>query len=390
MPNDERSIIRTIRLDPRKLASMLEATRDDERNNPVDDDRGTDRVWLTKRVLITFKGKHSSANHYEAFVRNISATGISIVLGVYIYPDTPCAITIHTSSGEQQVISGQVNGCRHLTAMIHEIGIDFASEIEIGEFVEGHAGNFSAGADTRPDDIANARGRILIIEDSIPDQRLLRHALEESKLELTFVVNGAEAIEKINDFPTLVICDQNLPDTNGIMLIKQMRDAGYPGQVLMITGEESEDLKTEALRAGAMGTIVKPWTPRELRTRILEALEKADNSPLHGTLPIVSTADPEKMPAEIILEFVDSLDGIADAIQTAIDPFDRETLRASALTVKSSALGYGFAPLTHAASRVVHGIDEGEEDDEVITIARVLLSTCRRATVPDKWRKNAA
>ena len=128
MSRESKPVIQTIRLDPRKLSALLEEIRSSEHRTAGGDARDTDRVWINKRILVSFHGKHSALGQYEAYVRNMSCTGISFVHGVYVYPDTPCTITIHTHTGEQQCISATIRRCRHITGMIHEIGAQFESE----------------------------------------------------------------------------------------------------------------------------------------------------------------------------------------------------------------------------------------------------------------------
>jgi len=388
MTTDKKAIIQTIRLDPRKLAVLLEDIRANEHKGGVEDARDVDRVWLNTRIIVDFQGKHSSGGRYEAFARNISPKGISFVHGVYVYPDTPCSITIHTRTGEQQCISAYVRRCRHVTGMLHEVGAEFESEIEIEEFVDQRTAS-SLNAELNAD-ITEATGTVLIIEDCDADQRLIQHHLSKSKLEFVSAKTGAEAIELIDAYPTLVICDLNLPDTNGLDLIKLLRKKGYAGPVIMETGEEMPELKLKADHAGAFDLIIKPCTSLDLRSMVARALAEAGNSPLRGNSAIYSTADPEEMPFGLVQEFVDDLVEIAKKIESSLKPPDTTKMREQALSVKSSALGYGFAPLMHAARNLIKSIDESAEGSKIMDDARVLLSTCRRAAVPDEQTDQAA
>ncbi|MEQ9616974.1 MAG: response regulator [Phycisphaerales bacterium] len=380
MTRDNKPIIQTIRLDPRKLASLLEDIRSGEHKAGADDKREADRVWLNQRILVSFQGKHSNADQYEAYARNISPSGISLVHGVYVYPETPCTITIHTRTGEQQCLSGTVTRCRHITGMLHEIGAKFDSEIEIEEFVESAA--VVATGPQATGDLSKCVGTILIVDDNLADQRLIQHLLSKSSLEFLLAETAEEALGFLVDFPTVIICDINLPDMSGFELVPKMRNAGYAGPVIMETGEEDSELKEKAMQIGAMDLIVKPCPPTDLRTAVAKALALVDSSPLHGSAPIVSTADMNEMPVELIQDYIEDLSGIADDIEGVIDSIDKKVLRDRAINVKSSALGYGFAPLMHAASTLVKVIDQDADESKVKDAARVLLSTCRRATAP--------
>jgi len=383
MSREQKTIHQTIRLEPKRLAEMLEDLRMAEQRSLADCNRKDDRVWINKRILVNFLGKNSSDAQYEAFVRNISSTGICFVHGVYIYPDTPCTITIHTHSGEQQCISAVVTRCRHITSLLHEVGAKFESEIELEEFVDPRS--IPSDNESKPDDISSAVGTILIIDDCIADQRLMRHALSKSSLEFIFADDGASALAQITDVPVMVICDLNLPDTDGLDLIKKIRTDGYAGPIIMATGEEDPEFRTKAIQAGAMDYVIKPCPPADLRAAVMKALAVVDQSPMHGTAPIISTADPEEMPSDLVKQFVDDLAELSAMIESSLSPINKDVIREKALMVKGSALGYGFAPLMHAANTLVKTIDEDATEDEITGTAKILLSTCRRAAIPSDW-----
>jgi len=384
----EKDTIQTIRLDPRKLAIILEEIRASEQKTDIDDSRESDRIWLSKRIVVKFQGKHSCAGEFEAYVRNISSTGISFIHGVYVYPETPCSITINTRTGEQQCMAAVVKRCRHVTGTLHEIGAQFESEIEIEEFAEqSDIVTQNTEANT---DLSEAAGTILIIDDNDADRRLIKHHLSKSNFEFLNAVNGADALKQIEAYPTLVICDIHLPDTNGLELLKKMRKIGYTGPVIMETGDEMPQLREKAVQAGALDLIIKPCTAMDLRGLVIKALAEADSSPLRGNAPIHSTAEPDEIPLELVTDYIADLKTLAEDIESALTPTNTKVLRLKALNIKSSALGYGFAPLMHAARNLITSIDESAPESKIANDAKVLISTCRRAAVPDGSASKAA
>ena len=80
--------------------------------------------------------------------------------------------------------------------------------------------------------------------------------------------DGKEAVAKLNSGakPILVIADLNMPNMDGIALIKEIRTMGVHKftPILMLTTESAEAKKKEGQTAGATGWIVKPFNPDQL------------------------------------------------------------------------------------------------------------------------------
>jgi len=108
---------------------------------------------------------------------------------------------------------------------------------------------------------------ILIVDDSSSMRQLLSFALKDAGYEVIAAVHGKDALEKMNGAKIeMVITDLNMPEMNGIELIKQVRSRpGYNrAPILMLTTESQEAKKQEGKAAGASGWIVKPFTPVQL------------------------------------------------------------------------------------------------------------------------------
>ncbi len=109
---------------------------------------------------------------------------------------------------------------------------------------------------------------ILIVDDSASMRQLVSFALKTAGYDVTAAVHGKDALEKTNDGTKfeMVITDLNMPEMDGIELIKQLRMK--PGfkftPVIMLTTESQDSKKQEGKAAGATGWIVKPFTPDQL------------------------------------------------------------------------------------------------------------------------------
>ncbi len=120
--------------------------------------------------------------------------------------------------------------------------------------------------------------RVLIAEDS-PDQALLiRTLLEKAGTHVRVAPNGREALAAIDaDPPELVITDLQMPEMDGLELVRAL-SKGHPGlPVVLITAYGSEDVAARALRHGAASYIPKRRIQDELVDTVsnLLALEQA-------------------------------------------------------------------------------------------------------------------
>lgn len=127
--------------------------------------------------------------------------------------------------------------------------------------------------------------RLLVVDDSSTMRRIIRNTLE--RLGHTDVVeaeHGVEAWEKlsIDESIKVVITDWNMPEMNGLDLVKKIRaEKKYEDMpIIMVTTEGGKAEVITALKAGVNNYIVKPFTPQVLKEKLEDVL---GNAP--GTTP---------------------------------------------------------------------------------------------------------
>jgi PAS domain S-box-containing protein len=104
--------------------------------------------------------------------------------------------------------------------------------------------------------------RILLVEDNAHDRVAFSRALRKGQLscEITECVRAEEAFECFcsDDLPfNLLVVDHGLPGISGLELCKELLDAGKPLPMVILTGEGSQQLAVEALKAGVYDYIIK-------------------------------------------------------------------------------------------------------------------------------------
>ncbi len=108
---------------------------------------------------------------------------------------------------------------------------------------------------------------ILIVDDSASMRQLVTFALKDAGYDVVTAVDGKDALGKINGSKVdMVVTDLNMPNMDGITLIKNLRSAAATKftPVVMLTTESQESKKVEGRQAGASGWLVKPFTPDKL------------------------------------------------------------------------------------------------------------------------------
>ena len=120
---------------------------------------------------------------------------------------------------------------------------------------------------------------VLIIDDEAQIRRLLRITLETEGYRVLEASDGKDGLaEAARRNPELIILDLGLPDTDGVQVLKRLREwTNVP--ILVLTVRDTEEDKVTALDAGADDYICKPFGTAELLARLRVAERHAEPSP---------------------------------------------------------------------------------------------------------------
>ncbi|HEX6126163.1 MAG TPA: response regulator transcription factor [Pyrinomonadaceae bacterium] len=117
--------------------------------------------------------------------------------------------------------------------------------------------------------------RIIVIDDEFQITRVLKRSLGAHRYDVRTASDGEAGLDLFRDFhPDLVITDLSMPGMGGIEVCREIRKTStVPIVVLSVRGEEQ--VKVEALDAGADDYITKPFGMNELLARVRAALRRA-------------------------------------------------------------------------------------------------------------------
>ena len=107
---------------------------------------------------------------------------------------------------------------------------------------------------------------ILTVDDSASVRQMVNFTLSDAGYTVIEAVDGQDALAKLTSPVNMVITDLNMPNLDGIGLIRKVRAnpacKGIP--IIMLTTESQESRKQEGKAAGATGWIVKPFTKQQM------------------------------------------------------------------------------------------------------------------------------
>ena len=116
---------------------------------------------------------------------------------------------------------------------------------------------------------------ILLVDDDETFRTVMAGELQRLGYSVSNAATGAEAVRRVTESePDVILLDLQLPDMDGLTVLKSIRERQTTSDVIMLTGHGSIDIAIESIRAGAFDYIAKPCPLDELEVRIHRALER--------------------------------------------------------------------------------------------------------------------
>ncbi|MCX6065898.1 MAG: response regulator transcription factor [Chloroflexi bacterium] len=132
------------------------------------------------------------------------------------------------------------------------------------------------------------RRRILVVDDEERMVRFIRLNLEHDGFQVSEAFNGKQAVQRLRDVnPDLILLDIMMPDLDGFEVLEMVREiSNVP--VIMLTAKGEEDDRVRGLEKGADDYVTKPFSPRELVSRVRAVLRRTEGATgsMHGLIEV--------------------------------------------------------------------------------------------------------
>src|SRR6266851_1353103 len=122
--------------------------------------------------------------------------------------------------------------------------------------------------------------RILIVDDDLSIQRILRKNLQVNNYDVLVAENGQQAVEmtQLNQ-PDLILLDLWLPgEIDGMIVCQRVREWNKKIPIIILSARNEEKQKVQALDLGADDYLTKPFSNEELLARVRACLRRAEDA----------------------------------------------------------------------------------------------------------------
>ncbi len=118
--------------------------------------------------------------------------------------------------------------------------------------------------------------KILLVDDSRTIRNIQKNVLAQlGHTDIMEASDGVEALAAIkNQRPDLVLVDWNMPNMDGITLVRTVRQTDTALPLIMVTTEAEKSRVIEAIKAGVNNYVVKPFTAQTLSEKIEQTMAK--------------------------------------------------------------------------------------------------------------------
>ncbi len=123
---------------------------------------------------------------------------------------------------------------------------------------------------------SSKRHLILVVDDEKRMVRFIRLNLEHDGFQVISAYSGLQALDQVRtSLPDLVLLDVMLPDLDGFEVLRRIREVSTV-PVIMLTAKGEENDRVRGLEMGADDYVTKPFSPRELVSRVRAVLRRVE------------------------------------------------------------------------------------------------------------------
>jgi two-component system chemotaxis response regulator CheY len=119
--------------------------------------------------------------------------------------------------------------------------------------------------------------KVMLVDDSRTIRNIQKNVLAQlGHTDIMEAGDGVEALAQLEkDTPELILIDWNMPNMDGITLVRKIRETNKTIPLIMCTTEAQKDRVIEAIKAGVNNYVVKPFNVESLAEKIDQTMAKA-------------------------------------------------------------------------------------------------------------------
>lgn len=335
--------------------------------------------YRAARVPFTAQLITGGSGRFVTSARNLSVDGAALLHGAYLHAGTGCRLVLTDAKGVGKVVTGRVVWCRHLSRRLHEFGVAFHEKLDLDQFCPPDAREsvgVSAAEQKVYEEKLQLSGNVLLLTADDAERKTLHDALAGAGVSVVAVNAMGQALDQLRrlSFDVMMI-DTGLPDLAGEDPMHVLRGAAFKGEVIGLGLPHGRTL-ADILNGGMYACLSRPVDPASVLLELGRALPAA--SERDAEAPLYSTLESTDGTSKMIEYFVGQAAQAVRQIEAALLTEQTAKLRSVCQMLKSTATGYGFAPVMEAARHALTALEATDSVAESAAHLRMLLSICRR------------
>ena len=296
----------------------------------------------------------------ESTCRRFGGTGLGLAISKSMAALLGGDITVRSEPGRGSTFMVEIDGgCVDGVEMIDNISRD-------EESIDRHA----------PERMPQLRGRVLLAEDGMDNQRLISLRLRHAGVSVIIAENGRAALERLaSERFDLVLMDLQMPEMDGFSAVARLRRDGCKLPVVALTARAGSADREKCLAAGFDDFLTKPIDKAKLWNclgRYLPASAGAIAPALVSTL----AEDPEVK--DLLRDFINMLPGKVEQFHALLKRRDPQALRQFAHQINGAAGGYGFPEITRSAGHLEAMLRDGHSWEQITAATHALIDLIER------------
>lgn len=378
-PRKQPSSIRpnTIGMGRAEVKELLERMSMNGQSAGVDEFRAFMR-WPLMGVTAEFQLEENSRfrDKQSLTVRNISNSGISLLHSAFFYPGTRCRISLPLRDypSKSAFFDGVIIRCIHVEGVVHEIGIKFDGLIDSSRFVSRLVTLKSRPEIAKP---KNLNGRVLHVDSSQVDHRLIEYFLSNSNVQLVFAESIEQARTLAKEPFDLILCELLMPDGDGASFIGWLRDQCIDTPVAIHSATPPNQVRDRFENLEVQWFLPKPIDRTTLITAMTEFLSLPKSSESNERISSLNLADPTVI--QIVELFKNEIGLLIDTLGDESAREDAMKLYSVALRLQGTAPSLGFEQLGRVAARTAESLAATMSSEESAPQLEALIESCQAA-----------
>lgn len=330
--------------------------------------------WPFRRTGVILEITHpgGSTSAIKVVCRNISRGGVSLLHTTFIHTGSPCRVTIAKATGMPVILNGIIRRCTHRSGKVHELGVAFTEPIDLRQFIPPRKEQSLLSFEKV--DPAALAGKLLFIEDSPLDIKIIKHFLRDTQVRITVAETADAAMIAAKEPYDLIICDWHLGHQKGTRVISQLRNDGVETSVIMISADPAGLIKDGLWDLNNAWYLAKPVQQDHLLRAMAERLI-LDKQASNGAIDEKEQQEGNGLAGQ----FVDDLRVCINKLKTALEASDIPEARQVCWQLKGAAPAFGFPDLGQTAGDAAAKLSKEDAQQAAPMVIKQLLAACERA-----------